>query len=110
MKCLNCGECCKYMTIRFFVNEYKDTDVQDFKHYLFYHGCKVKVEDGLITILVPNICENLKLDNTNKFRCLVHSDKPEICKKFWCEESKIERVTDLGINVADDISTGEGVG
>lgn len=109
MKCLNCGECCKYMTVRFLVSEYKDTDVNDFKRYLFYHGSKVNTDNGIMTILVPNICENLKLDSDNKFRCLVHNDKPEICKKFWCSKSQEEKIKDLGINVKEDIGTSEGM-
>jgi Fe-S-cluster containining protein len=83
MKCLNCGDCCKYMIIWVPINE--NTDVNDFIYYLNCHGCKVNVENNIFSILIPNICNNLKFNN-NKYSCSIHSNKPKICKNFLCKK------------------------
>jgi len=89
MKCLNCGECCKYMTIRFVASDYKDSDINDFRNYLDAHSCMTRLDEGIITILVPNICKNLDVDEKGKCICLINDNKPDICKKFWCKKSGI---------------------
>jgi Fe-S-cluster containining protein len=106
MSCQRCGKCCRDFTIKLDVGTDSQQELEGFKRYLNLHGCKTFIEEKVLNILAPVMCENLGFKEGEGYCCKDYENRPEICRKFLCEKAMAVPET-LGINVGESIKTKE---
>lgn len=101
-KCIQCGKCCKYFTDAISPSFYKDEYNKfakcvkyDIISYLSYIGYGINIWDGWFS---PRTGEELskcpwlrKLPKKDKYKCLIHDYKPDICKDFPVDSSQLSK-------------------
>ncbi len=58
--CIECGECCRWMTFTLDVIEAKRR--QKFIEFYKARGCTIKTSTGDVVVMIPHICPHLKED------------------------------------------------
>jgi Fe-S-cluster containining protein len=91
-ECRRCGNCCINATFRFAFGK-KEEDIKklkDMSKWLSYHGCQVREKQDndkkKFYVTIPIVCNNLIMGKDHKWECMDYENRPELCKRYQCQE------------------------
>ena len=79
MNCGKCSKCCESMMF-----EIKDCDHE---YWVRLHGVEVREFQGKTWAYLPIPCQKLK-----EGHCSVYQERPEMCKRYYCDKFNKETV------------------
>lgn len=77
-RCKRCGKCCIAVS-------FKIPNLPGEVEWLMYHGFNIVEADGNTLARIHIKCTHMKEVRGGKFKCMIYSTRPEVCRDYTCQ-------------------------
>jgi len=94
MECKRCGKCCIDAFLNLWeITEENEKNLMDRATWLMHHRCDpiITKQNGkkYLALSIPLTCKHLS-SKKGDYSCKIHDKRPEVCKRYNCQDNKGE--------------------